>query len=174
MILHILYLAKLGNGNAATAKLREHHQLVDAIMEAVESEKRNWDSQGTFELSCVNGTQKLYFQWFNLDEAFVFGYLMSGVVNLPDSAAAKAKSFLKEGIRVTDSMSVDEATDVDLLSAQKDGEACMWLSEELEKRKHLLRVKRYTLLYLSFVTLLRSYWDEAFTVLPRCKLTIAY
>jgi Cohesin loading factor len=103
MILHVLYLTKLGNGNAATARLREQHQLVDSILDS-DTQRALWDAQGSFLLNCSNGTQRLHFQWFNLDEACIFGYLMSGVVNLPDSASIKANSFLKEGMRVTDSM----------------------------------------------------------------------
>lgn len=100
MLLHIIYLTQLGNGAAATAKLREHHQLMDSNF--VESQ---WSSTGKFDLIICNGQHKLHFQWFTQAESFVFGYLLSGVVNLPDYSGIKAWNFHLEGVRVVDSTS---------------------------------------------------------------------
>ena len=97
MLLHILYLTKLGNGNAATTKLREHHQLMDS------TNLDQWEANGKFDLLICNGEYKLHFQWFTQPESFVFGYLMSGVINLPDYSSTKAWNFLLEGVRVVDS-----------------------------------------------------------------------
>ncbi len=97
MLFHILYLTKLGNGNAATAKLREHHQLMDS------TNLEEWEDNGKFDLLIYNGEYKLHFQWFTQPESFVFGYLMSGVINLPDYSSTKAWNFLVEGVRVVDS-----------------------------------------------------------------------
>ena len=99
MLLHILYLTKLGNGNAATAKLREHHQLMDS------TNSDQWESNGKFDLLICNGEHRLHFQWFTQPQSFVFGYLMSGVINLPDYSSTKAWNFLVEGVRVVDSNS---------------------------------------------------------------------
>jgi hypothetical protein len=97
MLFHILYLTKLGNGSAATAKLREHHQLMDS------TNLDQWEANGKFDLLICNGKYKLRFQWFTRPESFVFGYLMSGVINLPDYSSTKAWNFLLEGVRVVDS-----------------------------------------------------------------------
>lgn len=97
MLFHILYLTKLGNGSAATAKLREHHQLMDS------TNLDQWEANGKFDLLICNGDYKLRFQWFTRPESFVFGYLMSGVINLPDYSSTKAWNFLIEGVRVVDS-----------------------------------------------------------------------
>lgn len=97
MLLHILYLTKLGNGNAATAKLREHHQLMDS------TDLDQWEANGKFDLLICNGEYKLHFQWFTKPESFIFGYLMSGVINFPDYSSTKAWNFLVEGVRVVDS-----------------------------------------------------------------------
>jgi len=100
MLLHILYLMDLGNGTVASAKLREHHQYMDSY---VAKDIDNWRGDGKFEVSVCGGQHKLYFQWFTQAESFVFGYLLSGVVNLPDHSSMKAWTFLNEGIRVVDS-----------------------------------------------------------------------
>jgi hypothetical protein len=97
MLLNILYLTKLGNGNDAIAKLREHHQLMDS------TNSDQWESNGKFDLLICSGEHKLHFQWFTRPESFVFGYLMSGVINLPDYSSTKAWTFLAEGVRVVDS-----------------------------------------------------------------------
>lgn len=99
MLLHILYLTQLGNGIAVAAKLREHHQLMDS--NAVQN---SWSVTGGFDLIICNGERKLLFQWFTQAESFVFGYLLSGVVNLPDYSSMKAWNFHVEGVRVVDSM----------------------------------------------------------------------
>jgi hypothetical protein len=100
MLLHILFLIQLGNGIGAAAKLREHHQLMDSnLIENL------WSSTGKFELSICNRTHKLHFQWFTQAESFVFGYLLSGIVNLPDYSGIKAWNFHVEGVRVVDSTS---------------------------------------------------------------------
>jgi Cohesin loading factor len=102
MLLHILYLMKLGNGAAATAKLREHHHLMDST---ASSHLNQWRADGKFDLLICNGAYKLHFQWFSQAESFVFGYLLSGVVNLPDYSSMKAWNFHEEGVRVVDSAS---------------------------------------------------------------------
>jgi len=98
MLFHILYLTKLGNGHAATAKLREHHQLMDS------TNLEEWEVNGKFDVLICNGEYKLLFQWFTQPESFVFGYLMSGVINLPEYSSTKAWNFLVEGVRVVDSI----------------------------------------------------------------------
>ena len=99
ILLHILYLTKLGNGTAAIAKLREHHQVMDL---QVANDSYQWQSDGKFDLVILNGQHKLHFEWFTQAQSFVFGYILSGVVNLSDHSNVKACNFLLEGNRVVD------------------------------------------------------------------------
>ena len=99
MLLHVLYLTKVGQGHAALAKLKEHHQLMDS---EVGSNMRIWDKEGKFNILVCNGERKLYFDWFTQSEAFVFGYILSGAVYFPDSSAEKSLNFFMEGVRVAD------------------------------------------------------------------------
>ena len=103
MLLHILHLTKIGNGLAAAAKLREHHQLMDS---SVTNDASQWRSTGKFEILVGDGQHRLVFDWFTQAESFVFGYILSGIVNLPDNTVTKAGTFLSEGNRVLDSNSL--------------------------------------------------------------------
>jgi hypothetical protein len=100
MLLHILYLTKLGNGLAAMTKLHEHHQLMDSMFT---NDENQWRSTGKFEILVSGGQHRLVFDWFTQGESFVFGYLLSGIVNLPDKGVPKGANFLSEGNRVVDS-----------------------------------------------------------------------
>jgi hypothetical protein len=102
VILHVFYLMKIGNGGAAVSKLRQHHELMDS---QVAKDPAAWTPTGQFDLLICHGRHRLYFDWITQSESYVFGYILSGVVNLPDYIAVKARSFLKEGIRVVDSSS---------------------------------------------------------------------
>lgn len=57
---------------------------------------------------------------------------------------------------------VSIAADEGMLEAEKV-ESGMWLADAIAQQERLLRLKRYTLLYLSFANLLRSMWDDANT-----------
>jgi hypothetical protein len=100
LLLQIMHLMKLGNGSAAATKLREHHQFMD---QRFANELELWQSNGKFDILVCNGQRKIYVEWFTPVESIVFGYLLSGVVNIPDSSGLKAWNFLQEGIRVIDS-----------------------------------------------------------------------
>jgi Cohesin loading factor len=100
LLLHIMHLVKLGNGSAAAAKLREHHQFMD---QRFANELELWQSDGKFDVLVCNGQRKIYVEWFTPVESVVFGYLLSGVANIPDSSGLKAWNFLLEGVRVVDS-----------------------------------------------------------------------
>jgi len=143
ILLHILHLTRLDKTAHAIAKLREHHQFMDTVIP-------EGNMQGTFELVVMQGTQKLRFQWFEQGESFVYGYLLSGIVNFSDSTNAKAWNFLVEGNRVVDTVIISETYDTN-----------SWLSEASLRLNRLNRLKRYCLLYASFTALLRSKFRTA-------------
>jgi hypothetical protein len=169
IILHILHLTKVGNTTGAAAKLREHHQLMDT---AASTEPNTWGKGGVFQLTLHTGAT-LQFEWFSQSEAFVFGYLLSGVVNLHDSSTTKGRAFLAEGVRVIDSTSVHSGGLIVLAMLVGETDDERWLSDLQDRRARLCRIKRYTLLYLAFANLLRSHWDEAFEVPPPTTTTPA-
>ena len=162
MLLHVLHLMRLGDGHAALAKLKEHHQLMDSV---IGSDVKIWDKEGKFDLLICNGESKLWFEWFTQSEAFVFGYILSGAVYFSDSSE-KTLNFFTEGIRVADSTSPlllgFELTVAILGKETYDTKS--WLSEVTTRRDRLLRLKRYSLLYSAFAALLRSQWDVVLRV----------
>jgi len=101
MLFHILYLTKIGNGLAAATKLREHHQLMDS---SLTNDRSQWRSTGKFEIMVCAGQHRLVLDWFSEAHSYVFGYILSGIVNLPNSSTPKAGTFLSEGLRVVDSI----------------------------------------------------------------------
>ena len=170
MLLHILYLTRLGNGIAAATKLREHHQMMDS---AFTNDKDHWRSTGKFEIFVCGGQHRLVFDWFTQVESFVFGYLLSGIVNLPDNGVQKAASFLSEGNRVVDGnfpLPAFRGLIIGMMSGEMyDSEG--WLCETMGRRELLLRLKRYALLYGCFAALLRSNIQDARTGINTLKTT---
>jgi|SRR5579862_639029 len=155
MLLHVLHLVRLGKSVAALGKLREHHQLMDFVIS-----KESFSHDGRFDLLIGHG-QKLTFYWLGQSEGFVVGYLLSGMVNLPDSTSYKGISFLNEGVKVLDGMHITMMLTQGLLSGEKIGIGPIWLSEMIQQQERWMKMKRYTLLYLSFAHLLRSNWAKA-------------
>jgi len=63
--------------------------------------KENISHDGRFELLVGRGS-KLWFSWLGQSESFVVGYILSGMVYIPDSTVFKGLSFLNEGVKVLD------------------------------------------------------------------------
>jgi hypothetical protein len=95
MLFEILHLIQTGRNDTALTKLREFHQFMDFVVS-----KENLSSDGRFELLTRHGP--LSFSWVGQSESFVIGYLLSGMVYIPDSTVSKGISFLNEGLKVLD------------------------------------------------------------------------
>jgi hypothetical protein len=94
MHVHILYLNRRGRGLTVAAKLREHHEFMDSKLV---TDGNVWSPTGRFEILVCQGQHRLQFNWFSRCESFVFGYILSGIMNLADITSTKAQNFLYEG-----------------------------------------------------------------------------
>jgi Cohesin loading factor len=115
---------------------------------------------GRFHLTTTAGP--LSMEWFTQSEMYVFGYLISGAVNLAESGTGKTGNFLNEGIVVVDRTPLCRVklSVLGMLKYEKFGVGG-WLFRCGEQHERLLRLKRYAVLYISFAHLLRSNWSLA-------------
>jgi hypothetical protein len=151
--IHVLWLIYSGKQSAAVKKLNDVYTLMDA-QSTKESEQ--WNLDGTFDIVVCDGQHRLHIDWFSHWEAYAFGYLISGYVNLPEGTTSKAFNFLSEGGRVASSTSLGgDGSDIEMQLGEHQPPN-EWLSVAVAKRDRLLRLKRYCYLYAGFVAVLRE------------------
>ncbi|QSL65494.1 hypothetical protein MERGE_002806 [Pneumocystis wakefieldiae] len=133
-----------GYGKEAIHELRDLHHELDAF-----AEETNCLYQDTFNLPLSQNGLDMKIYWFNAQQLFIYGHILSGMCYLPDYSSSKAEIFFNEGLEM---LTYDFAYDQFLTNGLRTNKNLNWFD----------MIHKMCLIYYCFALMLRSKFNKAF------------
>ncbi|KTW28553.1 hypothetical protein T552_01813 [Pneumocystis carinii B80] len=133
-----------GYGKEAVHELKDLHHELDAF-----AEETNCLYQDTYNLPLSQNGLNMKIYWFDAQQLFIYGHILSGMCYLPDYSSSKAEVFFNEGLEML----------------RYDFAYHHFLTNDLRTNKGLDWVditRQLCLIYYCFALMLRSKFNKAF------------